>query len=143
MKKDIHPTYHNDATVECACGNTTVAGSTIEKQKTDICSHCHPFYTGKQKLIDSAGRVDKFRARMKAKDEMAEKLNTEGKGTTEKKDKSDEKYMTISQMQAIKEKEDKRQEKAAAKKKKEPTEKTEDKKKPGAKGEKAKKTTKK
>jgi large subunit ribosomal protein L31 len=124
MKKAIHPTYHNSATITCACGNTIVAGSIIEKQKTDICSKCHPFYTGKQKLVDTAGRVDKFRARMKAKDEHAAKIKSEGKSEEKEKDKSGEKYMTISQMKNIKEKEAKKAEKSAAKKKKAPAEKT-------------------
>ena len=137
MKKAIHPTYHNSATITCACGNIVVAGSTLEKQKTDICSKCHPFYTGKQKLVDTAGRVDKFRAKMKAKDEYAAKAKSEGKEEGKKKDKSGEKYMTISQMKAIKEKETKKAEKSAAKKKKAPAKKTTAKKAP------AKKTTKK
>ena len=59
MKKDIHPEY-KDAVFSCACGNTVNTRSTRGDQKYDICSACHPFYTGKQKLIDSAGRVDKY-----------------------------------------------------------------------------------
>ena len=73
MKTDIHPKYQ-EITFSCACGAKFVAGSTIEKEfKTEICSNCHPFYTGKQKLIDSSGRVDKFRAKMKKAQEKAEK----------------------------------------------------------------------
>lgn len=65
MKKDIHPKYY-DITFTCACGAKYVAGSTIkEDYKTEICSNCHPFFTGKQKLIDTSGRVDKFMAKMK------------------------------------------------------------------------------
>ena len=63
MKKDIHPTYFPDAKVKCACGNTFTIGSTKEKLQVEICYACHPFYTGKDKLIDTAGRVDKFKAR--------------------------------------------------------------------------------
>ena len=61
MKKGIHPNYH-EVTVECACGATFVTGSTQKGDvvKVDICSKCHPFYTGKQKLVDSGGRVDRF-----------------------------------------------------------------------------------
>ncbi len=59
MKKDIHPKYE-DAVFSCACGNTVRTRSTGGDHKFDICSACHPFYTGKQKLIDSAGRVDKY-----------------------------------------------------------------------------------
>ena len=61
MKKKIHPKY-GKATVTCACGNTFETGSTVEKINVEICSACHPFYTGKQKYIDTAGRVDRFKA---------------------------------------------------------------------------------
>ena len=60
MKKDIHPKY-GKATVHCACGNTFETGSTKQDIRVEICSACHPFYTGKQKLIDSGGRVDRFK----------------------------------------------------------------------------------
>jgi large subunit ribosomal protein L31 len=60
MKADIHPTYAT-ATVKCACGNTFTTRSTQSEIHTDICGNCHPFYTGKQKLIDTAGRVERFR----------------------------------------------------------------------------------
>ena len=59
MKKDIHPKYKM-TTASCACGNEFETGSTIDNIKVEICSACHPFYTGKQKLIDSAGRVERF-----------------------------------------------------------------------------------
>lgn len=73
MKPDIHPQYQT-ITFSCACGATYIAGSTLQKEfKTEICSNCHPFYTGKQKLIDTSGRVDKFVARMKKAQEIAEK----------------------------------------------------------------------
>ncbi len=64
MKKDIHPKYHKNAKVTCACGSSFTTGSTEEKIDTEICFMCHPLYTGTQKLIDTAGRVDKFKARM-------------------------------------------------------------------------------
>ena len=63
MKKDIHPQYQK-AVVTCACGNTFETRSVISDINIDICSNCHPFYTGKQKLVDSGGRVDKFNKRM-------------------------------------------------------------------------------
>ncbi len=63
MKASIHPQYFNTAKVVCACGNTFIAGSTMQEMHTEICSNCHPFYTGKQKLIDVQGRVDKFKKR--------------------------------------------------------------------------------
>ena len=63
MKKDIHPTYFTDAKIICACGNTMTVGSTIKEIQVEICSACHPFYTGKQKLVDTARRVEKFQER--------------------------------------------------------------------------------
>ncbi|MBW1720036.1 MAG: 50S ribosomal protein L31 [Deltaproteobacteria bacterium] len=59
MKEKIHPTYYN-AKVKCACGNEFEIGSTQKEIKVEICSKCHPFFTGKQKLMDTAGRVEKF-----------------------------------------------------------------------------------
>ena len=63
MKKDIHPEYFPSARVRCACGATFTVGSTKPEIQIEICSACHPFYTGKEKLIDTAGRVEKFKAR--------------------------------------------------------------------------------
>ena len=60
MKKDIHPEYHETA-IKCACGNEVEVGSTKPDMKIEICSKCHPFFTGKQKLIDTAGRIERFR----------------------------------------------------------------------------------
>ena len=71
MKKDIHPIYHQNAKVICACGNTFVTGSTQKEIKTELCSKCHPFYTGKQKLVDAARRVEKFQAKLKAQKEIS------------------------------------------------------------------------
>ncbi len=59
MKKDIHPKYKK-ATISCACGNSFETGSTKKNMKVEICSACHPFFTGKQKIIDTAGRVERF-----------------------------------------------------------------------------------
>jgi len=66
MKKDIHPKYYTNAKVVCACGNTFTTGSTKPEIRVDLCSACHPFYTGKQKLVDTARRVEKFQARVAA-----------------------------------------------------------------------------
>lgn len=71
MRKDIHPAYHKDATVTCACGNSFTTGSTLKEIKTELCSACHPFYTGKQKLVDAARRVEKFQAKVKASGEIS------------------------------------------------------------------------
>ncbi len=75
MKPDIHPQYHPKAEVKCACGHKFVIGSTKPELSVEICSNCHPFYTGKEKLIDTAGRVEKFKARREsaAKKPKAEK----------------------------------------------------------------------
>ena len=66
MKTDIHPKYYTNAKVTCACGQTFTLGATKEKLAVEICSNCHPFYTGKEKLIDTAGRVERFKARRTA-----------------------------------------------------------------------------
>lgn len=61
MKEGIHPTYYHDAVVRCACGNTFVTGSTKKELRVEICSKCHPLFTGQQKLIDTGGRVERFK----------------------------------------------------------------------------------
>jgi len=72
MKKEIHPKYHSNAKVICACGNVFTTGSTEEEVKTELCSACHPFYTGKQKLVDSARRVEKFQAKKAVQKSVAD-----------------------------------------------------------------------
>lgn len=64
MKTKIHPTWHNDAKVTCACGNTFSVGAAVPQITVDICYSCHPFYTGQMKFVDTAGRVDAFRAKL-------------------------------------------------------------------------------
>jgi large subunit ribosomal protein L31 len=71
MKEKIHPVY-NLADVSCACGNTFKTRTTIGDIKVEICSACHPFYTGKQKLVDTAGRVEKFRRKFEKSKALAE-----------------------------------------------------------------------
>ena len=73
MKKDIHPKYYPKAQVKCACGNTFTVGSTKEFIEIEICSKCHHFYTGKEKIVDTLGRVEKFRKRLAKKEEMKKK----------------------------------------------------------------------
>jgi len=70
MKKDIHPKYHENARVQCACGNTFAVGSTKEFIEIEICSKCHPFYTGKERMVDKMGRVERFRKRLAKKVEI-------------------------------------------------------------------------
>ena len=79
MKSDIHPVYHQKAKVKCACGNEFVVGSTLEQIEVEICSACHPFYTGKDKVIDTAGRVERFKARVKAAKDKKDVLATKKK----------------------------------------------------------------
>lgn len=61
MKTGIHPTYTHEAKVTCACGNSFTTGSTVAELQVEVCSNCHPFFTGKQNLVDTAGRVDRFK----------------------------------------------------------------------------------
>ena len=63
MKAQIHPTWYPEATVTCACGNTFSVGATVPEIKVEVCSNCHPFYTGQMKYVDTAGRVEAFKAR--------------------------------------------------------------------------------
>ena len=67
MKKDIHPAYFPKAVFSCACGKKMHIGSTKEKVEVEICSHCHPYYTGNDKVLDVAGRVEKFKTRASKK----------------------------------------------------------------------------
>ncbi len=80
MKKDIHPIYFSKAGVKCACGNSFTVGSTKEFIETEICSLCHPFYTKKEKVLDTLGRVQKF------KDRAAKKTAPKVKKTKTKKE---------------------------------------------------------
>ncbi len=64
MKKNIHPQYHPKAKIKCICGNIFTIGSTKPEISVEICSNCHPFYTGKDKIIDTAGRVERFKKRL-------------------------------------------------------------------------------
>lgn len=64
MKAKIHPTYYNDCVVTCACGNSFTTGSTKQGIRVEICSACHPFFTGKMKFVDTLGRVEKFQKQM-------------------------------------------------------------------------------
>lgn len=70
MKAEIHPTYYPEAIVRCACGNTWTTGSTQESIRTDVCSACHPFFTGEQRIVDSEGQVDRFFKKLKVSEEI-------------------------------------------------------------------------
>lgn len=64
MKKEIHPKYYPKAKIKCICGNVFTIGSTKPEINVEICSNCHPFYTGKDKVIDTAGRIERFKKRL-------------------------------------------------------------------------------
>jgi large subunit ribosomal protein L31 len=72
MKADIHPTYYPDALVICACGNTWTTGSTKKEIRTDVCSKCHPFFTGEQRIVDTEGQVDRFYRKLEARQQYLE-----------------------------------------------------------------------
>ncbi len=77
MKKGIHPTYYPDAQVTCACGNTWTTGSTKQTIRTEVCSKCHPFFTGQQqRLLDVEGQVDRFYRRLQARQDYVEDIKT-------------------------------------------------------------------
>lgn len=85
MKNEIHPKYYQNAKVSCACGAKFEVGSTQEKIDVEICSNCHPFYTGKSQLIDVAGRVEKFKARRtKAEAAPVKKVKAKKTGSNKK-----------------------------------------------------------
>lgn len=74
MKKGIHPEYYTDAKVICACGHTWTTGSTKKEIRTDMCSQCHPFYTGEQRIVDTAGQVERFERRLGQRREFESKV---------------------------------------------------------------------
>lgn len=95
MKKDIHPTYNTKAVVICSCGNTFETGSTVDEIQIEVCSVCHPFYTGKQRFVDTARRVEKFQEREKkieqAKSKVVVSKKEKRRAKDSKKAKSDAK----------------------------------------------------
>jgi large subunit ribosomal protein L31 len=77
MKAKIHPKYYPEARIICACGNTYTTGSTSPELKVDICSQCHPFYTGEQRIVDTAGQVDRFMKRLERTADTVETIKTQ------------------------------------------------------------------
>lgn len=69
MKPKIHPKWHENAQVTCACGYTWTVGATVKEIRTDVCSKCHPFFTGEQRIVDTEGQVDRFMRRLKARED--------------------------------------------------------------------------
>ena len=82
MKTDIHPTYYPAAKVSCACGNTFTVGATREVLEVEVCSSCHPFYTGKDKVVDKMGQIQKFKERLSQKQAPKPKKVTAKKPTS-------------------------------------------------------------
>lgn len=80
MKTNIHPKWFPDAKVVCQCGNTWTTGATVAEIRTEICSNCHPFFTGEQRIVDTEGRVDKFLKRLQRRDEMREAVESQKPG---------------------------------------------------------------
>jgi len=87
MKTDIHPKYV-EATITCACGEVVKTRSTVEEMRVEICSKCHPIFTGKHKMIDTEGIVDKFKARIQAADKIKEETGDKKKKERRKKQKA-------------------------------------------------------
>ena len=83
MKPDIHPTYYPNAQVICSCGTTWTTGSTVPEIRTDVCSTCHPFYTGEQRIVDTAGQVERFMKRLERRQSSAARRELEAQAKAE------------------------------------------------------------
>lgn len=83
MKAEIHPTYYPNARVVCSCGATWLTGSTVEEIRTDVCSTCHPFYTGEQRIVDTAGQVERFMKRLERRQSESARREIENKARAE------------------------------------------------------------
>lgn len=87
MKKTIHPQWYPDAKITCACGNTFTVGATVAELHVEVCSACHPFYTGQMRYIDSKGRVQKFQDKMKKATDLKTKKWKRGKEEKKKEER--------------------------------------------------------
>jgi large subunit ribosomal protein L31 len=83
MRPDIHPTYYPQARVICSCGSTWITGSTVPEIRTDVCNTCHPFYTGEQRIVDTAGQVDRFMKRLERRQSDAARREIEARARKE------------------------------------------------------------
>lgn len=83
MRAEIHPTYYENARVTCSCGNSWLTGSTAQEIQVNICSQCHPFYTGEQRIVDTVGRVERFVKRLEARQSVAARQEIEAKARRE------------------------------------------------------------
>lgn len=97
MQANIHPTYHQDTPVTCSCGNKFTTGSVLDKIDTDICSACHPFFTGEMKFVDTQGRVEKFEeARKRA--QALQKTQSKSKKQGQDDDDNDDDPKTLKEI---------------------------------------------
>lgn len=96
MKENIHPTYHDNAKVTCACGNTFITGSTKPELSTEVCSKCHPFFTGSAKFVDTEGRVERFQR--KEKEAKTLKKTISKKKTQDKPRRAAERPQSLKEM---------------------------------------------
>jgi large subunit ribosomal protein L31 len=83
MKPEIHPKYYPNARVICSCGATWTTGSTVPEIRTDVCSNCHPFYTGEQRIVDTAGQVERFMKRLERRQSKVARREIEAKAKAE------------------------------------------------------------
>jgi large subunit ribosomal protein L31 len=86
MKPNIHPTYYPTARVICSCGATWLTGSTVPEIRTDVCSTCHPFYTGEQRIVDTAGQVERFMKRLERRQSESARRELELRARREAED---------------------------------------------------------
>jgi large subunit ribosomal protein L31 len=112
MKAKIHPQYYPDCKVTCACGNTFTTGSTLPEIKVDICSACHPFFTGEMKFVDTQGRVEKFQAKMK---QAGSYQNKKQKKAAKKQEEAETTPLTLREMIQAQRKQQKQTDKLEAK----------------------------
>ena len=98
MKKDIHPKVNTDCVVTCACGNSFTTLSTLPSISVDICSKCHPFFTGQQKFVDTEGRIDKFEKKRKLAEEAKKKAATKSSKKSKKASKKQVREPSLKEM---------------------------------------------
>lgn len=101
VKKNIHPQYFDDAKVSCVCGNTFTTGATVPEIRVEICSHCHPFFTGEMKYVDTLGKVERFqKAQKKAQEFKAQKQEVKKQREERKRPESLREMLDLAKKQA-------------------------------------------
>jgi len=101
MQKNIHPNWHHDGVVTCSCGSSFITGLTKKSLQVDICSACHPFFTGEMKFVDRQGRVDKFLAKQKKAQAVQAKAQKPKKQTTQQEDPKSYRDLLRQQQRAL------------------------------------------